>query len=80
MAVYGTLALEMGVSVAVGTLIGYFFDEHFHTAPTFTLIGFALGLLGGVFSFFKLWKMLQAKIELNEPDRENRTGRGSPEA
>jgi len=71
--------MEMGLSVALATLAGYFLDSHFETAPVITLIGLGLGCMAGVFNLIKLWKMLKAKIGLNEPDGKNRTGRIGPE-
>jgi len=78
--VYGTLALEMGLSVGVATLVGYFLDGRFQTSPVLTLVFLGLGCLAGIFNFVKLWKMLNAKIGLNEPDRENGPGRRRPQA
>ena len=35
---YGTLGIEMGVSLAIGLAIGYYLDRHFGTSPILTLI------------------------------------------
>lgn len=75
--VYGTLAMEMGLSVGVATLIGYYLDSRFLTAPLLTLVFLGLGCLAGVFNFVKLWKLLQAKIGFDEPG-ENGAGRRGP--
>ena len=69
--VYGTLAMEMGLSVGVATLVGYYLDGKFQTAPVLTLIFLGLGCLAGVFNFIRLWKLLKSKIGLNEPDGKN---------
>lgn len=71
--------MEMGLSVGVATLVGYYLDGRLGTSPVLTLVFLGLGCLAGVFNFVKLWKMLKAKIGLNEPDRENGPGRGGPE-
>jgi len=68
--------MEMALSVGVATIVGYYLDGRFQTAPVLTLVFLGVGCVAGVFNFVKLWKMLRAKIGLNEPDRENGSGRG----
>ena len=62
LAIYGALALEMGLSVAVGTVIGHLLDIYFGTAPVLTLIFVLLGCVAGVVNFIKLWNVFKSKI------------------
>lgn len=73
--VYGAVATEMAISVGVATLLGYFLDSRFETAPVLTIVFMALGCVAGVFCFVKLRKMLQAKIGLDERDGRDQPGR-----
>ncbi len=73
--VYGAVAMEMGISVGVATLIGYFLDGRFETAPVLTIVFMGLGCVAGVFCFVKLRKMLQDKIGLDERDGRDQSGR-----
>lgn len=62
LAVYGALALQMGLSVGAGTVFGYVLDEHFDTAPVLTIVFLLVGCVGGVVNFIKLWNLLKSKI------------------
>ena len=42
-----SVGLELGLSVAIGLLGGYFLDQHFGTAPWLMLLGLAFGLAAG---------------------------------
>ena len=53
---YGTLGLEMGVSLAVGLAIGYYLDRHFGTSPVLTLIFMGFGLAAGMRRLYSLWR------------------------
>ncbi len=62
LAVYGALALEMGLSVGVATVIGHLLDLYFETTPVLTLVFLLLGCVAGVVNFIKLWNLLKSKI------------------
>ncbi|MEW6440185.1 MAG: AtpZ/AtpI family protein [bacterium] len=62
MAIYGALAFEMGLSVAAGTLGGYFLDRLFDTEPILTIVFLFLGVVAGIINFVKLWELLKKKI------------------
>jgi len=64
----------MAISVGVATLIGYFLDNRFETAPVFTIVFMGLGCAAGVFCFVKLRKMLKDKIGLDERDGRDQSG------
>jgi len=65
---YSAGALEMGVSVVVGLLIGIFLDDIFGTAPWMALFWMAAGTAAGVRSLYRLAKRLEAEAEEEAKD------------
>ncbi|MBN1607330.1 MAG: AtpZ/AtpI family protein [Polyangiaceae bacterium] len=73
---YGTVGLELGLSVLFGLACGHWLDQRLHTAPWLTLIGTAFGLAAGARA---VWRALrranreadqiaeQERHELKEP-------------
>jgi ATP synthase protein I len=55
---YGSLGLEMGVSVAIGIAIGYYLDSKFQTSPILTLVFLVFGLIAGMKRLYTLWKKM----------------------
>lgn len=53
---YGTLGLELALSVLVGLLGGQWLDRQIGTGPWLTLLGFGFGVMAG---FRSLWRALQ---------------------
>jgi len=53
---YSAIGLEMGFSVAIGVVIGYYLDRFFDTGPWLTLIFLILGAVAGFRSLFSLMK------------------------
>lgn len=64
--VCSALAMEMGLSVAAGTVFGYFLDRLFHTDPILTLVFMFVGCAGGVVNFIKLYNLLKKKLDNKE--------------
>ena len=62
---YGTLGLEMGISLAVGLAIGYFIDRHLKTSPVFTIVFMLFGLAAGMRRLYSLWKKAEKEDERN---------------
>jgi len=60
---YGTLGLEMGISLAVGLAIGYFIDRHLQTSPVFTIVFMMFGLAAGMKRLYSLWKKAEKEDE-----------------
>ena len=60
---YGTLGLEMGISLVVGLAIGYFLDRHFKTSPVFTIVFMMFGLAAGMKRLYSLWKKAEKEDE-----------------
>lgn len=46
--------LEMGLVIVVLTLVGRWLDGRFATRPWLTLIGLAMGLIGGTYNVWKI--------------------------
>jgi ATP synthase protein I len=68
---YGTLGLEMGLSVAIGLAIGYYLDRYFKTAPILTLVFLVFGLVAGMKRLYELWK----KAERESQNKDDTTGK-----
>ncbi len=61
---YGTLGLEMGISLVVGLAIGYFLDRHvFGTSPVLTIVFMMFGLAAGMKRLYSLWKKAEREDE-----------------
>ena len=43
-----SLGLEMGLSVIIGSMIGYWLDEQWHTKPWMTIIWFFIGCAASI--------------------------------
>ncbi len=56
---YGTLGLEMGISLAIGLAMGYYLDRYFGTAPILTIIFMIFGLIAGMRRLYTLWKKME---------------------
>jgi F0F1-type ATP synthase assembly protein I len=54
---YLACAMQFTTSPIAGGAVGYFVDKHFHTAPTFALIGFVLAFIGGTINLVRLLKV-----------------------
>ena len=58
---YSAIGLEMGFSVAIGVVIGYYLDRYFKTRPWLTLIFLIFGVVAGFRSLFSLIKDIDKK-------------------
>jgi ATP synthase protein I len=56
---YSTLGLEMGLSVAVGAIIGYYLDKWLHTEPWLLIVFLIFGVIAGFRSLYRALKRLQ---------------------
>ena len=63
---YGTLGLEMGISLAVGLAIGYFLDSRLRTAPVLTIVFMMFGLAAGMKRLYSLWKKAEKENERDD--------------
>lgn len=62
---YGSLGLELLLSMAVGYYLGHWLDGRFGTR-WIALVGFGLGLYAGFRALFKAGKQMQKDIEREE--------------
>ncbi len=70
---YGTVGLELVLSVLVGLFGGQFLDRHFHTTPWLTLIGTGYGIAAGVRGLYRAAQQLTREAEeLDRREREER--------
>jgi ATP synthase protein I len=67
---YSTIGLELGLSVTVGVLVGYWMDQKFGTEPWLTLTFLMCGIFAG-FSF--LYRMAKKYMK----DSRNEENQGS---
>ncbi len=56
---YSTLGLEMGLSVAVGAIIGYYLDKWLHTEPWLLIIFLIFGAIAGFRSLYRALKRFE---------------------
>ncbi len=68
---YGSLGLEMGLSVAIGLAIGFYLDRYFKTSPILTLVFLVFGVAAGMKRLYQLWKKAERESE-NEDKSEGR--------
>jgi len=56
---YSTLGLEMGLSVAVGAIIGYYLDKWLHTEPWLLIVFLIFGAIAGYRSLYRALTRLE---------------------
>jgi ATP synthase protein I len=56
---YSTLGLEMGLSVAVGAIIGYYLDKWLHTEPWLVIVFLIFGAIAGFRSLYRALKRME---------------------
>jgi F0F1-type ATP synthase assembly protein I len=70
---YGTVGLELALSVLLGLFGGQFLDKHFGTAPWLTLIGTGYGIAAGVRALYRAAQRATREAEeLDQREREQR--------
>jgi F0F1-type ATP synthase assembly protein I len=63
---YGTLGLEIALSVVVGLLGGQWLDRRFHTHGVLTWLGFAYGLAAAVRAIYRAVRTANREAEQAE--------------
>jgi ATP synthase protein I len=66
---YGTLGIEMGLSLAIGLGIGYYLDRYFHTSPILLILFMMFGLAAGMRRLYSLWKKAEKEDERDDDKR-----------
>jgi ATP synthase protein I len=70
---YGTVGLELVLSVLVGLFGGQFLDRHFGTSPWLMLIGLGYGIAAGVRALYRAaGRATREAEELDRREREKR--------
>jgi ATP synthase protein I len=70
---YGTVGLELVLSVIVGLFAGQFLDRRFHTTPWLMLLGLGYGIAAGVRGLYRAAQ--RATREADEFERREREER-----
>ena len=60
---YGSLGIELILSIAVGYYGGRWLDGKFGSAPWLALLGFAVGLYAGFRQIFRVGRQMNAEAE-----------------
>lgn len=68
---YGTIGIEIVLSVMVGLFIGMWLDERLHTGPWLTLVWFGFGCAAAGKAVYRSWKTLQAAAKREEAEEGN---------
>ncbi|MCC6552701.1 MAG: AtpZ/AtpI family protein [Polyangiaceae bacterium] len=68
---YGTIGLEVVLSMLLGLFIGRWIDGKLGTEPIFSLIWFGFGIAAGVRSIVRAWKQMQAAAAQEEREQGN---------
>jgi ATP synthase protein I len=53
---YSTIGVELGLSISIGALIGYWLDQKFGTEPWLTLFFLICGIVAGFGSLYRVAK------------------------
>jgi ATP synthase protein I len=56
---YSTVGLEMGLSVAVGAILGYYLDKWLKTEPWLLIVFIIFGAIAGFRSLYRALKRLE---------------------
>ncbi len=63
---YGTLGIEMGLSLVIGLGIGYYLDRYFGTSPILLILFMMFGLVAGMKRLYSLWKKVEKTDERDD--------------
>lgn len=73
MGTYGTVGLELALSIILGLFVGRWLDAKFGTEPWLTIIGVGYGVAAGVRALYRAAKLATRDAEeLDRKEREER--------
>ena len=64
---------ELAAAIGGFTLVGYWVDRHYGTAPRGVLVGALLGLVGGLYNQIKASLTAASEARREDHDRESRS-------
>jgi ATP synthase protein I len=64
-----SVGLELGLSVAIGLLVGWWLDQHLHTQPWLMLLWLVFGVIAGFRSVVRAVKRADRAARLEEQAR-----------
>jgi hypothetical protein len=68
---FGTLGLEIVLSIMFGLFAGRWLDDRFETRPTLAVIGFVFGVAAAVKAVVRTWRQMQAVTREEEREEGN---------
>lgn len=68
---YGTIGLEIVLSMLLGLFVGYKLDEWLGTKPYLTVVWFFFGCAAGGRSLYRSWKQMQIAAKREEDEEGN---------
>ncbi len=71
---FGSIGIEMGLSVGLGYLIGHWLDGRFQSAPWLTLVFVLFGVVAGFRSLWRLARRAQREVGGGPPKDEGPGG------
>jgi F0F1-type ATP synthase assembly protein I len=64
---YASIGFELAASIIGPTLVGVWIDYEFETSPIWTLVGAAIGIVGGFYNFIREAMQLSDAGEVSRP-------------
>lgn len=65
---YGTVGLELGISVAIGIVIGYYLDKWLDTSPWLTIFMMLCGTISGFKRIYFALKEIEKEEQKNNQE------------
>jgi len=69
---YGTVGLELILSIIFGFLAGRWLDQKLHTGGVLTLVGFGFGVVAGFRAIYQAAMRMQRETERADAEEEKR--------
>lgn len=65
---YGTVGLELGISVAIGIVMGFYLDKWLGTSPWLTIIMMLCGTISGFKRIYSALKEIEKEEQADEQE------------
>jgi len=63
---YGTIGLELGISVAIGIVIGFYLDKWLDTSPWLTIFMMLCGTISGFMRIYRALKEIEKEEQQDD--------------